>query len=201
MTPPQGLMGTLGGIARRANVERPDGLARVALIVGRFAVRTWRVMVDTEQRLVLAELEICDLRVRLNTALADVRRLERIVGRRTRPVLVTVESTGDVRVFGRGLDVKEAYWPQGEWRGTTRTLIEEYIDAALPDSHRGLHLPTHEKLLVSAANCPTLARLYLGLVDQKWLAALDWQRRERERTFRDPPKKQNRRRTAPRRRS
>jgi hypothetical protein len=139
--------------------------------------------VDDAQRLVLAELEIADLRVRLNESRKDVARLRRALDRRKRrEVLVTLESTGDVLVYaGEKIDVAVLRYPAGDWRGPVRTLIEEWLDADLEERFADLHVPSRCAAWLNANQCPKVTDVYGRLADRQ--LELEKARRERERDF------------------
>lgn len=103
----------------------------------------------------------------------EVRRMLRELHDRRVPVLLVVEPTGEVNVYGsRKASVEVIHVPIGEWTGEARTTLEKWIDATVSKDHRRIHFPGRWLHKADHRSCPTVEYLLDRKVDQIAVEAL-----------------------------
>lgn len=87
-------------------------------------------------------------------------KLHDLLGRKRTAVLVRVEGSGDVSIYGRNVEVEIVEIPTGIAGPRAMNLVEVWADAGLPERFRELHLPSLCVATVNARACRTVTEVY-----------------------------------------
>lgn len=119
---------------------------------------------------------IRNLAKEVEKARSENKGLRRALETKKCPVLVVVEPSGEFNVYGDWkADVEVVHIPRDcdGWRGTDRTLLEEFVASMVRQGHRDVFLPGRWLHWGGPQKCMSLAHVAKKVEDQVMLKAIN----------------------------